>query len=378
MNLSSNEDIINILESMKKRLDWLEKGRFDFCNMLIQPALSSYSSRSEVELITEFSFPHSKKKASFIPVMAANMDTVGTFAMCDVLRKYKMFTCLHKHYSKEEITSYCSSLKEEDFEYFAVSTGISRADYEKTMDIVKENPSLNYVCVDVANGYMLKLNEFLAKMREDLPDKTIFVGNLVSGDRTEELLKWADVVKVGIGPGSVCTTRQEAGVGRSQALSVLECAKAAHKVGGYVISDGGCNNVGNIAQAFVCGADMVMMGGMFAGHNECGGDILTDALGKKWLEFHGMSSREAMEKHYADFEERMNYRASEGRSIYVEYKGSVEDTIKKILGGLRSAVTYTGVEGLHGLRNAKYDIMASNNNGINETLLVKSNPVWEK
>jgi GMP reductase len=374
--MSNETEILSLLKSIDNRLQALEKGRFDFCNMLIQPALSKYTSRKEVNLLCNFEFPHSGKKASFIPVIASNMDTVGTFSMCKVLAKRQMFTTLHKHYTKEEVDAFCASLTDEDFEYFAISTGIGSADYDKMAAILADNPRIQYICVDVANGYMLRLNEFLAQMRESYPDKTIFVGNVVSGDRTKELLQWADVVKVGIGPGSVCTTRQEAGVGRSQALSVIECSKAAQEVGGYVISDGGCNNVGNISQAFVCGADMVMLGGMFSGTDEAEAEILTDKNGKKWLNFHGMSSAEAMEKHYKDFEERMNYRASEGRSIYVAYKGSADTIAQKILGGLRSTITYTGVSGLLDLRKAKYDILSSFNNGINENLAMLSNPQW--
>lgn len=374
--MTENTDILSLLRDIDARLKVVERARFDFCNMLIQPAVNNYTSRKEVNLLCDFDFPHSGKKARFIPIMASNMDTVGTFKMCKVLSKRQMFTVLHKHYDTQSIIDFCNSLAEEDFEYFAVSTGIGNSDYDKMQKILSAEPRIQYICVDVANGYMLRLNDFLAQMRQSYPRKTIFVGNVVSQDRTKELLQWADAVKVGIGPGSVCTTRQEAGVGRSQAVSVIDCSQAAQEAGGYIISDGGCNNVGNIAQAFVCGADMVMIGGMFSGTDEAEADILTDKNGKKWLEFHGMSSKEAMEKHYDDFEERMNYRASEGRSIYVAYKGPADVVAQKILGGLRSAITYTGVSGLLQLRTAKYDILSSSNNGINENLASLSNPQW--
>ncbi len=374
--MSNDQEILSLLKSIDSRLHYLEHSRFDFCNMLIQPSNSKYTSRKEVNLLCEYNFPHSGKKASFIPVIASNMDTVGTFSMCKVLSKKQMFTTLHKHYTKEEMDNFCASLSDEDFEYFAISTGIGSADYEKTNAILADNPRIQYICVDVANGYMLRLNDFLAELRTRYPDKTIFVGNVVSGDRTKELLQWADVVKVGIGPGSVCTTRQETGVGRSQAISVIDCSKAAKEVGGYIISDGGCNNVGNIAHAFVCGADMVMLGGMFSGTDEAEAEILTDRNGKKWLNFHGMSSEEAMEKHYKDFRERMSYRSGEGRSIFVAYKGPAETIANQILGGLRSTVTYTGVDGLLQLRTAKYEILSSFNNGINENLAALSNPAW--
>ncbi len=180
-------------------------------------------------------------------------------------------------------------------------------------------------------------------MREAHPDSIIIAGNVVTGEMVEELLlSGADIVKVGIGPGSVCTTRIKTGVGYPQLSAIIECADAAHGLSGQIISDGGCTNPGDIAKAFGAGADFVMLGGMFAGHDECGGDVV-ERDGKRVMLFYGMSSETAMSKHSGGV---ADYRASEGKTVHVPYRGPVDDTVKDILGGLRSACTYVGAHQL--------------------------------
>jgi GMP reductase len=163
---------------------------------------------------------------------------------------------------------------------------------------------------------------------------------------TEELiLNGADIVKVGIGPGSVCTTRIKTGVGYPQLSAIIECADAAHGLGGHIIADGGCTSSGDVAKAFGAGADFVMLGGMLAGHDEGGGELIRDAktLEPKFVKFYGMSSQAANEKHFGGLKD---YRASEGREVLIPYKGSVSDTVQDILGGLRSTCTYVGASTL--------------------------------
>ncbi len=368
------------ISAQEKEIDELRARPFDFGQMLLQGRPNNYNSRKDVDLHVSFNFPHSGKEGSFIPVMAANMDTTGTLAMADALRKNEMFTCVHKHYETRELSKYFADLRKNDqeaFEYFAISTGISDKDYSRTTYLMEKNPEIQYVCVDVANGYLNNLPKFLKKFRNHFPDTTIFAGNVMDGERTVELIEaGADMVKVGIGPGSACTTRQETGVGALQGSAVVDCAYALEKLGyGYIMSDGGCGNVGNIAHAFAAGAGAVMLGGMFAGHKESllnGTQIITDDNGKQWAEFHGMSSYRAMKEHYLNYDDLMKYRASEGRDLLVEYKGSVENTIHAILGGLRSAVTYTGTKGLHDLKTANYQIIDTNNNGLNLSLASKN------
>ena len=374
-----------IISLQQKQLDALEDEPFNFQQMLLLPGeISTYKSRNDVDLHVSFSFAHSEKQASFIPVVASNMDTIGTLAMADVLRQKEMFTCLHKFHETKKLTQYFSSLKANDpkaFEYFAISTGISDQDYRRTEYIMEKNPELQYICVDVANGYMEALDKFVKKVRKRFPETTIFVGNVVDAKRTKDLIEsGADAVKVGIGPGSVCTTRQEAGVGALQGSAIVDCAYGVHELGyGHIISDGGCTNAGNISQACACGADMIMLGGLLSGHKECfEGEpkIKIDSYGKEWVEFYGMSSYKAMQNHYKDCEKRMEYRGSEGRAILVEYKGPVINTVNALLGGMRSAITYTGVSGLRDLRKAEYQILHDGNNGLNLSLATKS-PLFE-
>jgi len=178
------------------------------------------------------------------------------------------------------------------------------------------------------------------KVRAAYPEHTILAGNVVTGEMVEELLlSGADIIKVGIGPGSVCTTRKKTGVGYPQLSAVLECADAAHGLGGHIISDGGCTCPGDVAKAFGAGADFVMMGGMLAGHDQSGGEIKVKDNGTKVKLFYGMSSATAMEKHSGGVAE---YRASEGKTVEVPYRGDVNATILDVLGGIRSACTYTG------------------------------------
>ncbi|KAM3840410.1 GMP reductase 1 isoform 3-T3 [Vipera latastei] len=254
--------------------------KLDFKDVLLRPKRSSLRSRAEVDLTRTFFFRNSKQTYTGIPIIVANMDTVGTFEMAQVMAKYTMFTAIHKHYSLEQWKLFASDHPE---------------------------------CIEA--------------------------GNVVTGEMVEELLlSGADIIKVGIGPGSVCTTRIKTGVGYPQLSAVIECADSAHGLQGHIISDGGCSCPGDVAKAFGAGADFVMLGGMFAGHDQCAGDIV-EKNGKKVKLFYGMSSDTAMKKHAGGV---ADYRASEGKTVEVPYRGDVEDTIRDILGGLRSACTYVG------------------------------------
>lgn len=317
--------------------------KLGFKDVMIRPKRSTLKSRSEVDLERHFKFLHSPFTWTGIPIMAANMDTVGTFEMAEVLAKNNLFTAIHKHYSLSDWNIFISNLPENYINYIAVSTGISNTDSEKLASIIKSNPSLKFICIDVANGYSEHFADFVKQTRNLYPEKIIIAGNVVTGEMVEELLlSGADIVKVGIGPGSVCTTRVKTGVGYPQLSAIIECADAAHGLGGQIISDGGCTIPGDIAKAFGAGADFVMLGGMLAGHDESGGEII-EKNGESYREFYGMSSSIAMEKHVGGVAE---YRASEGKTVEVPYKGSVENTLQDILGGLRSTCTYVGASRL--------------------------------
>lgn len=317
--------------------------KLGFKDVMIRPKRSTLKSRSEVSLEREFKFLHSTAKWNGIPIMAANMDTVGTFEMAKELAKHQLFTAIHKHYSVAEWNVFLENVAADFYDYIAVSTGTGKEDFKKVIEIISANPLLKFICIDVANGYSEQFVNFLKQTRKQFPDKVIIAGNVVTGEMVEELLlAGADIIKVGIGPGSVCTTRIKTGVGYPQLSAIIECADAAHGLGGHIISDGGCTTPGDIAKAFGAGSDFVMLGGMLAGHTESGGELL-EMNGKKYKQFYGMSSATAMNKHVGGVAE---YRASEGKTVTLPFKGNVADTVLDILGGLRSSCTYVGASRL--------------------------------
>lgn len=312
--------------------------KLDFKDVLFRPKRSKLKSRSEVNLERTFTFVNSKQTWTGVPILAANMDTVGTFEMAAAFAEFKLLVCIHKHYTIEEWTEWVEK-NPSLLEYVALSSGTSDLDFEKANTILNSCKGIKFVCLDVANGYSEHFVSHVRRVREKHPNITIIAGNVVTGEMVEELvLSGADIVKVGIGPGSVCTTRKQTGVGYPQLSAVIECADAAHGLGGHVISDGGCTCPGDFAKAFGGGADFVMAGGMFASHDESGGDLIEED-GKFFKRFYGMSSSVAMKKHAGGV---ANYRSSEGKAITLPYRGPIKNTIQDILGGIRSTCTYVG------------------------------------
>ena len=321
--------------------------KLDFDDVLIRPKRSTLSSRRLVDLNRKFTFRHSEDVWEGIPVIAANMDTTGTFEIADSLKKEKMLTAIHKFYSLDDWAKAIKS-NQIELDHCAVTFGVEEAENaEEFFNFLKKN-NLNkpkFICLDVANGYTELFLDLVKRIRENFSNPLI-AGNVVTGEMTEALiLAGADIVKIGIGPGSVCTTRTVTGVGYPQLSAIIECADAAHGLRGHVISDVGCSTPGDVAKAFGAGADFVMLGGMFAGHEESGGELI-EKDGKKYKQFYGMSSDTAMERYYGDIK---NYRASEGETISLEYKGPIDKTIQQILGGLRSAATYVGAKDIKNL-----------------------------
>ncbi len=318
----------------------IEEGlKLGFKDVLIRPKRSTLKSRSEVELKRQFIFKHSEYKWSGVPVIAANMDTVGTFSMAEALAPLGLLTAIHKHYSIEQWGSFVNRVSESTLRHVMISTGTSETDFYKIKQIQELSPALKFICIDVANGYSEHFVTFLKKARDAFPDKVICAGNVVTGEMVEELiLSGADIVKVGIGPGSVCTTRVKTGIGYPQLSAVIECADAAHGLGGQIVSDGGCVVAGDIVKAFGGGADFVMLGGMLAGYDECEGYIVEED-NKKFMLFYGMSSESAMKRHVGGVAQ---YRATEGKTVKVPLRGAVTAMVLDMLGGLRSACTYVG------------------------------------
>lgn len=319
----------------------LEKKHY-FNNVLIVPQSSQLNSRSQVNLISNYKFKYGQSWKG-IPLMVANMDTIGTFKMAEVLSKYKILTVLHKHYTELEIIDWAKK-HYECLEYISLSTGTSQTDLNKIKRILKNIPEIKWICLDIANGYCSHFLDVIKKLRNDYPNKIIMAGNVVTPERTKLVLEsGADLVKAGIANGSVCITRNKTGVSYPQLSVCLESNKKQLGVDyPCLISDGGCREPGDIAKAIVGGADFVMLGGMFSGHDESGGNIFSEN-GKYYKLFYGMSSATAMKKHHGGV---ADYRSSEGKTIKVEYKGKVENTIKDILGSLRSTCTYTNSKNL--------------------------------
>ena len=306
--------------------------QLDFNNVLIRPKRTVLNSRSNVNMEREFKFPHSKQVWQGVPIIAANMDTTGTFGVYDVLSKHKMITCLHKFYGEKDFKN-----KELNPDYFMISTGINFDKLEELKSILTITRA-KWLCIDVANGYMKKMVEFCQLVRSTFPNLIIVAGNVATREMVEELIinGKVDVVKIGIGPGSACLTRMKTGVGVPQLSAIIDCADAAHGCSGHIIGDGGITCPGDMAKAFGGGADFVMMGGQFAGHDENPGEVIEEN-GKQMKLFYGMSSEHAMKKHYGKM---ANYRSSEGREIKIPYKGPLENTILDYLGGVRSTCTY--------------------------------------
>ena len=335
--------------------------KLDFSDVLIRPKRSTLSSRSEVDVEREFVFKHSGKKWKGIPIIVSNMTSVASIEMVRELSKYKMIVCLHKFYSAKDIP------EDLDKDYYAISIGIRDQDLIN-LDEIMQKRDPEFICIDVPNGYCQKFVDTCKLIREKYPTKTLIAGNVVTREMVEELSinGGVDIIKAGIGSGSACTTRLLTGVGCPQLSTVIECADAAHGIGTHIISDGGIVNIGDIAKAFGGGADFVMMGGMFSGHDECDGEIVEEN-GKKYKYFYGMSSSMAMNKFYGGV---ADYRSSEGRILKIPYKGPVKNTVLDILGGLRSCMTYIGASKLKDI--PKCTTFVRVNNQLNNSLKMYS------
>ena len=349
------------------RINYETKLNFD--DVLLEPKRSTLSSRKDVDMTRKFTFRNSGKVVNFLPIFASNMDGVGTFSMAKVLQEYKMMTVITKSTTLEQWKQAVGNGVR--LQSVSVCTGTNKVfdddaeDYRNMQEVLKAFPDIKFITVDVANAYHQNMVGFVAKVREEYPDKVIIAGNVVTPEMTEELIiNGADVVKIGIGPGSVCTTRTMTGVGVPQFSAILDCADAANGVDGHIIADGGCVHPGDIAKAFGAGAHMVMVGGMLAGHDES-----EQKVNNGKIEFYGMSSDRAREVHG---KRKDGYRGNEGRLISLPYRGPVKETVEDILGGVRSACTYIGARRLKDMPKCASFVTTYNNiNKVYESYTVK-------
>lgn len=327
----------------------------DYSDVLIRPKRSTLTSRKEIDLTRTYSFKSKDQEWTGIPIASANMDTTGTFEIAEEFEKAGMLTCLHKHYDIEELYDFFFTPRE----YTAYSMGITDGDVHKWNTLRSKLPvgNIKFVCIDVANGYTERFIEFVRRFKDDNPNIILIAGNVVTADITEQLiLAGADVIKVGIGPGSVCTTRIQTGVGYPQLSAVIECADAAHGLGGYIMADGGCTTPGDVAKAFGAGADFVMLGGMLAGHEESAGETIVKD-GNMYKAFYGMSSKKANDEYAGGLS---TYKAAEGREVLIPFRGPIANTIQEILGGIRSTCTYVGAAKLKDLSKCTTFVRCNN------------------
>jgi len=336
-----------------------ETTKLGFNDVLIRPKRSELGSRKDVKLSRRFTFKYSGDSWEGVPIIASNMDGVGTLEMANALAQYDMLTTLVKSYDLTQVASL------PPMDAMSISIGIKDSDIERLNKTLTKHPNIKFITIDVANGYSERFGRFVAKVRALYPEKTIIAGNVVTGDMVQELvLRGADIVKIGIGPGSVCTTRIKTGVGYPQLSAIMECADAAHGLGAHIVADGGCTSPGDVSKAFGAGADFVMLGGLLAGYDQGGGEVIERTLvsdemyenaqgnleravkTKQFVRFYGMSSDTAMMKHEGHVP---HYRSSEGRTVEIPYQGDVEPTLRDILGGVRSTCTYVGAKRLKDL-----------------------------
>ena len=343
--------------------------KLNFDDVLLEPKRSTLSSRKDVDMTRKFTFRNSGKVVNFLPIFASNMDGVGTFSMAKALQEHKMMTVITKSTTLDQWkTAVGNGVR---LQSVSVCTGTNKmwdpeaADYKNMQEVLKAFPDIKFITVDVANAYHENFVDFIKRVREEYQDKVIIAGNVVTPEMTEELIiNGADVVKIGIGPGSVCTTRTMTGVGVPQFSAILDCADAANGVDGHILADGGCVYPGDIAKAFGAGAHMVMIGGMLAGHDESEQPVVDG-----YIEFYGMSSDRARERHG---KRKDGYRGNEGRHIKLPYRGPVEPTIEDILGGVRSACTYIGARRLKDMPKCASFVTVHNNiNRVYESYTVK-------
>ncbi len=323
--------------------------KLDFDDVLIRPKRSTAVSRKDVDLKRQYHCLHANRTLECMPIVASNMSVTGTINMATELAKHNMLTCLHKFHKNQDLAQFYRTQDASTNVFFSI--GLNSADFDKLNQLSYVIP-VKRVCFDVANAYTAAAVDRVRHIREILPNAIIMAGNVCTAEMVQELLivGKADIVKVGIGPGSVCTTRLKTGIGYPQLSAIIECADAAHGLNGLICADGGCRTPADVVKAFGAGADFVMLGGMFAGTNECDGQITyldeTHKKGEGYMEFYGMASETAQERFYGGVK---SYCASEGKTVRVPLKGPVDKVIQEIEGGLRSACAYVGATKLKDL-----------------------------
>lgn len=345
----------------------IEEEQFGFDDLMFQQQETKHSSRDLVDLKREFSFLHAKGLHIYTPIIASNMDGVGTYAMANAFKDFAenpdykgdiLTAAITKGYSNPQfgnpVEFYTNMYNNLGNTHQWYTIGIAEKERNLMLKIAEQLPSdkgINKICIDIAQGGLVNLQERVRDVRAQFKDAVIMAGNVSTPELTKKLIDaGADIIKIGIGPGSVCTTRSMTGVGRPQASAIIECAESAHSMGAHICADGGMKTPGDMAKAFALGADFLMLGGYLSGHQEgvgshqtCEFSITEKDNGAKFVQFHGMSSKEAQDKHSGGIK---SHRGSEGKSVDVPFKGDVEHTMRITLNNIRSAGTYIDADRL--------------------------------
>ena len=330
--------------------------KLNFKDVLIVPKSSKINSRKDVVLDTKILFPASGINWTGVPIMASNMDNVGTFEMGFALQNFHMANAVSKFYNKDAwVKSIRNGL---DLEFNFITFGLQEISeiYEIISYILqKTNKNIKTIMFDIPNGYIEKFSKIISEARKQFPDLGIIAGNVVTSEGVKQIMdSGADGVKVGIGSGGVCDTTETTGIGYPQLAAVIDCSIEVKKYGGFIVSDGGVKITGDISKAFAAGSGFVMLGSLLAAHKESMAPIIRKE-NRNYRELYGMSSTQAMTKHYGGV---ADYRTSEGKSILVEDRGPVKYTLNKMLGALRSTCTYINAKNIGEIhKNSRFIIL---------------------
>lgn len=325
----------------------INENKLDFDDVLIVPQRSTLTSRSDINLERTFKFYHSPRTWSGIPIVCSNM-SFSSFEMAKELSKFKIITCLHKYHKIEQLIEYFNKFPE-NIDYTFISIGYKKSDLNYLLEFKNKTSMQPNICIDVPNGHMDVFCKYCKRVRDNFPESIILAGNVTNTSSTQELLIYGgvDIIKVGIGGGSACTTRFITGCGLPQLSCCLENAYSAHGLSngskklGLICSDGGHRTPGDVCKALCAGADFVMLGGYFAGADTCDGEWEYENNIKTKFSYYGMSTHHSQEIYEENIKE---YRASEGTKITVPYKGSIKNIIQELLGGIRSCCCYIGAK----------------------------------